>query len=205
MKPMNNLENLATEIGKDIKDIRTRYATKEEMHEAAEKKQDKDTVVYNDTEVKQRLKALENRSTGDGSQAQDTGWITVSDVDPLNGNVVKIRRINDMVHVSLSNSTYDRLYLENDSEESCVILANKEIPSGFKTLKSQIKPVTEIEDDISVNPNHILAIGLAIFKVVDNKVTLKVYGDSFSTDSSRAAHINDFSYLTEDPFPTNLH
>ena len=36
MKPMNNLENLATEIGKDIKDIRTRYATKEEMHEATE-------------------------------------------------------------------------------------------------------------------------------------------------------------------------
>jgi len=33
---MNNLENLATEIGKDIKDIKTRYATKEEMHEATE-------------------------------------------------------------------------------------------------------------------------------------------------------------------------
>ena len=33
---MNNLENLATEIGKDIKDIKTRYATKEEMHEVAE-------------------------------------------------------------------------------------------------------------------------------------------------------------------------
>ncbi len=33
---MNNLENLATELGKDIKDIRTRFATKEEMHEATE-------------------------------------------------------------------------------------------------------------------------------------------------------------------------
>ncbi|ETD97709.1 hypothetical protein U758_08165 [Streptococcus mitis 27/7] len=33
---MNNLESLATEIGKDIKDIKTRYATKEEMHEAAD-------------------------------------------------------------------------------------------------------------------------------------------------------------------------
>lgn len=33
---MTNLENLATEIGKDIKDIKTRYATKEEMHEVAE-------------------------------------------------------------------------------------------------------------------------------------------------------------------------
>ena len=36
MIAMNNLENLATEIGKDIKDIKTRYATKEEMHEATE-------------------------------------------------------------------------------------------------------------------------------------------------------------------------
>ena len=36
MIAMNNLENLATEIGKDIKDIRTRFATKEEMHEATE-------------------------------------------------------------------------------------------------------------------------------------------------------------------------
>ena len=36
MIDMNNLESLATEIGKDIKDIRTRFATKEEMHEATE-------------------------------------------------------------------------------------------------------------------------------------------------------------------------
>ena len=36
MIAMNNLENLATEIGKDIKDIRTRFATKDEMHEATE-------------------------------------------------------------------------------------------------------------------------------------------------------------------------
>lgn len=36
MKPMNNLESLAAEIGKDIKDIRSRFATKEEMHEATE-------------------------------------------------------------------------------------------------------------------------------------------------------------------------
>lgn len=36
MISMSNLENLATEIGKDIKDIRTRYATKEEMQEATE-------------------------------------------------------------------------------------------------------------------------------------------------------------------------
>lgn len=36
MKPMNNLESLATEIGKDIKDIRSRFATKQEMQKATE-------------------------------------------------------------------------------------------------------------------------------------------------------------------------
>ena len=36
MIDMNNLESLATEIGKDIKDIRARFATKQEMHEATE-------------------------------------------------------------------------------------------------------------------------------------------------------------------------
>ena len=36
MIDMNNLESLATEIGKDIKDIKTRFATKQEMHEVAE-------------------------------------------------------------------------------------------------------------------------------------------------------------------------
>lgn len=36
MIDMNNLESLATEIGKDIKDIRSRFATKQEMHEATE-------------------------------------------------------------------------------------------------------------------------------------------------------------------------
>lgn len=36
MIDMNNLESLATEIGKDIKDIRSCFATKQEMHEATE-------------------------------------------------------------------------------------------------------------------------------------------------------------------------
>jgi len=36
VKSMKSLESLATAIGKDIKDIKTRYATKEEMHEATE-------------------------------------------------------------------------------------------------------------------------------------------------------------------------
>ena len=60
---MNNLESLATEIGKDIKDIRTRFETKEKMHEAV------DAIEYNsfreDTlhvfdSVKNRLRRVEH-------------------------------------------------------------------------------------------------------------------------------------------------
>ena len=204
MIAMNNLESLATEIGKDIKDIKTRYATKEEMHKVAEKKQDKDTV-YNDTEVKQRLKALENRSTGDGSQTQDTGWITVSDVEPLNGNVVKIRRINDMVHVSLSNLHNESLQLEIDSIEFYVILANKEIPNGFTPLKNITVPITNLENYMKTTSSGTDVIGQAVYKIESNKIVLNAYGDKFNIGTPTSALINDFSYFTEDPFPTNLH
>ena len=84
---MNNLENLATAIGKDIKDIKTRFATKEEKHEAAEidysqivthdelegkhyltahqslAEYAKKSELYNDLEIKARIKALESKSS----------------------------------------------------------------------------------------------------------------------------------------------
>lgn len=61
MNPMNNLENLATEIGKDIKDIKTRYATKEEMHEVAEIDYSQ-IVTHNELESKHYLTAHQNIS-----------------------------------------------------------------------------------------------------------------------------------------------
>ena len=88
MIDMHNLENLATEIGKDIKDIKTRYATKEELHEATEidysqivtheeleekhyltehqslegyAKKSELPIPYDDSIIKQRLTVLESR------------------------------------------------------------------------------------------------------------------------------------------------
>ena len=172
---------------------------------ALESKQDKDTV-YNDTEVKQRLTALENRpSVSGGTQTQDTGWITISDNEPLNGNVVKIRRINDMVHVSLLNPYDNRLQLELDSTEYSVVLANKEITKGFTPFKKIIVQVTEVEEDMKTTTGGTNVIGQAVYKIEDGKVKLNVYGDAFSTGMPKGALINDFSYFTEDPFPTDLH
>ena len=151
-----------------------------------------------------RVLALENKPSTGGAQTQDTGWITISENEALHDNVVKVRRINDMVHVSLSNPDYKGLLLELDSNENCVILANKEISKGFTPMKAIISPVLSTEDDVKANSNRTSNNGLAIFKVENNKVTLKVYSDDISSGSPTEMYINNFSYFTEDPFPTNL-
>lgn len=200
MKPMNNLENLATEIGKDIKDIKTRYATKEEMHEVAEKKQDKDTV-YNDAEVKQRLTALENRPTGGGSQKRDTGWITIKDGNDETGNILKIRRIEDMVHVQISNKSENGLTIKDGY--TGYNFAGYSLPTiGFNTPTSILLPMTKSPQHIEVNQSHIDVLGQAIFNVKNGELTMNVFTNS-GQEQEDDTHINSFSYFTEDLFPTN--
>ena len=172
---------------------------------ALESKQDKDTV-YNDTEVKQRLTALENRpSTGGGAQTQDTGWITISENNPLNGNVVKIRRINDVVHVSLSNPDTGNAHLQLEATDGHgAVLAEKEIQKGFTPMRTVIVPVISNIETIMLSTD-LSTTGQAVFEVENNRVTLKVYDKDITSGIPTNKYINDFSYFTEDPFPTNLH
>ena len=172
---------------------------------ALESKQDKDTV-YNDTEVKQRLTALENRpSTGGGAQTQDTGWLTISEEDPLNGNIVKIRRINDIVHVSLSNPDTENTHLQLEvTDGNGAVLADKEIRKGFTPMRTVVVPVISDVENIMLN-TQVSTTGQAVFEVKNNKVVLKVYDKDITSGTPTSKNINDFSYFTEDPFPTNLH
>ena len=169
---------------------------------ALESKQDKDTV-YNDTEVKQRLTALENRPTVGGSQTQDTGWITISDNEQVNNNTVKIRRINDMVHVSLSNPDNEGLMLEG-TDDYRTVLVDKTIPTGFTPMKAIILLVTNPVNVLQVDKSGIGVTGQAVFNVKNNNVTLKVYDDEVNSNMPTERYISDFSYFTEDPFPTNF-
>ena len=163
------------------------------------------TTQYDDTDVKNRIHALENRPSTGGTQIQDTGWITISDDNPLHGNVVKIRRINDMVHVSLSNPNSEGLQLQLDDTVFHAILANKEIGKGFTPLNKLAIPVTEIENVMQTTTGGTDVIGQVIFKVENGKVMMNGFSDKFSTSEPKEVLVNDFSYFTEDPFPTNLH
>ena len=72
MKPMNNLESLAAEIGKDIKGIKEQQVTKNELEQKAYLTSHQSlsgyalkSELYNDIPIKARINALENRPTFD--------------------------------------------------------------------------------------------------------------------------------------------
>ena len=197
------------------------YVTKQELHEATEidysnivttdelepyAKKSELPQPYNDTEVKQRLTALENRpSTGGGAQTKDTGWITISEEAPLNGNIVRIRRVNDMVYVSLNNPDTDNAHLQLEvTDGHGAVLAEKEIQKGFTPMRTVIVPVISDVENIMLN-TQVSTTGQAVFEVKNNRVTLKVYDKDITSGIPTNKYINDFSYFTEDPFPTNLH
>ena len=197
------------------------YVTKEELHEATEidysnivttdeletyAKKSELPQPYNDSALVSRVSALENRpSTGGGAQTQDTGWITISEEDPLNGNVVKIRRINDIVHVSLSNPDTENTHLQLEvTDGHGAVLANKEIQKGFTPMRTIIVPVISNIETIMLSTD-LSTTGQAVFEVENNRVTLKVYDKDITSGIPTNKYINDFSYFTEDPFPTNLH
>ena len=72
MKPMNNLESLAAEIGKDIKGIKEQQVTKDELEQKAYLTSHQSlsgyalkSELYNDIPIKARISALENRPSFD--------------------------------------------------------------------------------------------------------------------------------------------
>ena len=162
------------------------------------------TTQYDDTDVKNRIQALENRPTTGGTQTQDTGWIKLSDDKPLHGNVVKIRRINDTVHVRIFNENNFGLVAaaNNDENDGVYTILEKNIQNGFKSDVSTVEPVVSAIGNIESNPAYTEAVGVIIYKIQNGQLSIILYGRYLE---GMNLHVNEFSYITDEPFPTNLH
>ena len=194
--------------------ISSTYATKSEIPQpysdtelvkritVLENRQDNDTV-YDDAELKRRVTALESRpSVSGGTQTQDTGWIKLSNDNPLHGNVVKIRRINDTVHVRIFNeNNYGLVIAANDENDGVYTILEKNIQNGFKSDVSTVEPVVAAIGDIESNPSHTEAVGVMIYKIQNGQLSIILYGRSLE---SMNLHVNEFSYITDEPFPVEL-
>lgn len=160
------------------------------------------TTQYDDTDVKNRIQALENRPTPGGTQTQDTGWLKLSGDNPLHGNVVKIRRINDTVHVRIFNENNYGLFVnENNGNDGVYTILEKNIQNGFKSDVSTVEPVVSAIGDIESNPSHNEVVGIMIYKIQNGQLSIKLYGRLLE---GMYLHVNEFSYLTDEPFPVEL-
>ena len=148
------------------------------------------TTQYDDTDVKNRIQALENRPTTGGTQIQDTGWLKVSGENVIAGNIVEIRRIGNTVHVRFRN---ENGYFIID--ENIYFTLYKEISGGFGT-------VTNNSPIFSQKNNQ--ELGRIITNVSNNSITVESSID-IELSGSKSVYINEFSYIADDPFPTNLH
>ena len=148
------------------------------------------TTQYDDTDVKNRIQALENRPTTGGTQTQDTGWLKVSGENAIAGNIVEIRRIGNTVHVRFRNENGDFII-----DENIYSILDKEISGGFGSVTNN-SPIFSSKNNRE--------LGRIITNVSNNRITVELSIDVELT-VSKSVYINEFSYITDEPFPTNLH
>ena len=148
------------------------------------------TTQYDDTDVKNRIQALENRPTTGGTQIQDTGWLKVSGENAIAENIVEIRRIANTVHVRFRNENGDFIIVEN-----IYSILDKEISGGFGSVTNN-SPIFSSKNNRE--------LGRIITNVSDNRITVELSID-VELSVSKSVYINEFSYITDEPFPTNLH
>ena len=160
-----------------------------ERVEVLENKVDKDTV-YNDTELRNRVEVLENKPTTGGTQTQDTGWLKVSGENAIAGNIVEIRRIGNTVHVRFRNENGGFII-----DENIYSILNKEISGGFGSVTNN-SPIFSSKNNRE--------LGRIITNVSNNRITVESSID-IELSGSKSVYINEFSYITDEPFPTNLH
>ena len=148
------------------------------------------TTQYDDTDVKNRIQALENRPTTGGTQTQDTGWLKVSGENAIAGNIVEIRRIGNTVHVRFRNEKNgDFIIVEN-----IYSILDKEISGGFGSVTNN-SPIFSSKNNRE--------LGRIITNVSNNRITVELSID-VELPVSKSVYINEFSYIADDPFPTNL-
>ena len=190
-----------------VEQVASTYATKSEIPQpysdtelvkritVLENKQDNDTI-YDDTDLKNRVVALENRPTGGGTQVQDTGWIKLSDETMVAGSIVEIRRIDNTVNVRFRNEQGNHFIVNPQIENNTIL--SKQISTGFGSVVNNSLMI--------LNENKSKSLGVVSTEINNGnlQITTHIASDA-SSEFGVSVYINEFSYITDEPFPTILH
>lgn len=153
---------------------------------------------YNDKALSDRVLALENRpSTGGGVQTQDTGWIKLSDETMIAGNIVEIRRIDNTVHVRFRNEQGNHFIVNPQAENNTIL--TKQISTGFGSVVNNSLMI--------LNENKSKSLGVVSTEINNGnlQITIHITNSDYSNEFGVSVYVNEFTYITDEPFPTNLH
>ena len=155
------------------------------------------TTQYDDTDVKNRIQALENRPTTGGTQTQDTGWIKLSDETMIAGSIVEIRRINNMVHVRFRNEQGNHFIVNPQAANNTIL--SKQISTGFGSVVNNSLMI--------LNENKGKSLGVVSTEINNGnlQITIHITNSDYSYEFGVSVYVNEFTYITDEPFPTNLH
>ena len=190
-----------------VEQVASTYATKSEIPQpysdtelvkritVLENKQDNDTI-YDDTDLKNRVVALENRPTGGGTQVQDTGWIKLSDETMVAGSIVEIRRIDNTVNVRFRNEQGNHFIVNPQIENNTIL--SKQISTGFGSVVNNSLMI--------LNSDKSKSLGVVSTEINNGNLQITTHiASGASSEFGVSVYINEFSYITDEPFPTNLH
>lgn len=152
---------------------------------------------YSDTDLRNRVVALENRPTGGGTQVQDTGWIKLSDETMTAGSIVEIRRIDNTVNVRFRNEQGNHFIVNPQIENNTIL--SKQISTGFGSVVNNSLMI------LSENKGKSLGVVSTEINNGNLQITIHITNSDYSNEFGVSVYVNEFTYITDEPFPTNLH
>lgn len=135
--------------------------------------------------------------TSGGTQTQDTGWIKLSDETMVDGSIVEIRRIDNTVHVRFRNEQGNHFIVNPQIKNNTIL--TKQISAGFGSVVNNSLMI--------LNENKSKSLGVVNTEVNNGnlQITIHITNSDYSNEFGVSVYINEFSYITDEPFPTNLH
>ena len=147
----------------------------------------------------------------------DTGWVLCWQEDKGNNkNRMYFRRINDVVHVKFEPKISDsvttpevNLILDNESVSWAYTLSIQGFQPVDDILQTIFKKTIDVYSEVyaAENSEDVQGTGAVILHFLYNSDNLKTGLELLIATSSLGAadnHVNPFSYLTEDEWPTTL-
>lgn len=154
------------------------------------------------------IKESGNGNTGWKVLIGDTGWRTLNSVSKLGNSYVKIRRFNNLVLYQFGGLQWGwfgivrrdgqgYILQETDRERNCFIIFRDNIPIGFRTQSSLIGNI--------YNDNGIVYGTWYVGGAADQNHLRFQFLNPVPTDRDIGdIRVSAISYLTDDPWPTQL-